>query len=459
MKRLATLLVALLFATNALGAPSISAISGTSGTGNSLVISGSGFGSKSRSKPWVWADFQDGDTNPNASLSHRTTWNQVQERALDTSSAKRWGNGTSVSASAWGTGGSNTTAFRTDLTHLVHGNKIVISLWRRSTVDFYPDVSHIATVDGPAENFKILRGWASGAGTYPNMWTGIGRDENPGAWRWSNERMTAVTGETRVTLGSSYAPTTTWRLERYFFRYNSTPGSLDGAFHIYLNNSLLRSDTTVRFDSAGEPGVPRYWYIQNNSSNYSVATGEEEWFDSIYVDDSWNTVYIGNAATLAATTQLEVQPYTAWSASQITIEQRTGTLTGPMYLYVCDENLTCNSAGFPLAASSSALPPSIDSISPSNGPAEGGTTVTLTGSDLVSGAQVTIGGIAATDEDVDSSTSMTFVTPAGTASTNVDVVVQNPDLQIGTLSLGWSYDAAPGLVDVREEAFDWIEGN
>ncbi len=460
MKRVALFLLVLTLATNAAAVPVVTAISGTSGTGNILTISGSGFGTKTRSKPWVWADFQDGSTNPNSSLSFQTAWNEVQNKQLDTSSNKRWGVGTSQSTANWGIDNlstNNTTAFRTDLTHLTHGSKLVISLWRKASVDFYPD--RFSPGDGlPSENFKLLRGWASGAGTYSNVWVGIGRNETASQWRFSNERMSPVLNETVSYIGTAYgAPTTTWRLERYFLKYNTSVGSTDGAYSIYINAALAKSDATMRYNSAADPGLGRYFYIQNNYSNTTLPSGEEEWHDSIYVDDSWNIVYLGNAATYAACTQLEVQPYTSWSATTISINQKQGTLSGAKYLYVCDDTLTCNAAGFSLGSVTAAPAPTITLLSPSNGPADGNTTVTLYGTGLVSGAQVTVGGIPAISETVLNSSTMTFVTPAGTSGTNVDVTVFLPDLQAVTLAPGWSYDAVLGVVDTRAEILGWIQ--
>jgi hypothetical protein len=56
--------------------------------------------------------------------------------------------------------------------------------------------------------------------------------------------------------------------------------------------------------------------------------------------------------------------------------------------------------------------PTVSSVSPSSGTQNGGTLVTLTGTNFVSGAVVTFGGVAATSIAVVSSTTITCVTPA-----------------------------------------------
>ena len=59
------------------------------------------------------------------------------------------------------------------------------------------------------------------------------------------------------------------------------------------------------------------------------------------------------------------------------------------------------------------VPPTVTSVSPNNGSTSGGTAVTITGTNFVSGATVTFGCAAATNVVVVSSTSITATTPAG----------------------------------------------
>jgi acid phosphatase len=86
--------------------------------------------------------------------------------------------------------------------------------------------------------------------------------------------------------------------------------------------------------------------------------------------------------------------------------------------------------------------PIISSVSPSSGPAAGGTTVTISGTGFAVGATVTFGGTAATNVTVAGSTTITAVTPAH-ASGAVNVVVTNPGGQSATSTNGYSYAAAP----------------
>jgi hypothetical protein len=89
-------------------------------------------------------------------------------------------------------------------------------------------------------------------------------------------------------------------------------------------------------------------------------------------------------------------------------------------------------------STSAPVVPSISSISPISGPLAGGTRVTITGTNFITGATVTIDGVAASNIGVNSSTSITATTPAGTAGAK-NVVVTNPDSQTGTLTGGFTY--------------------
>jgi hypothetical protein len=92
--------------------------------------------------------------------------------------------------------------------------------------------------------------------------------------------------------------------------------------------------------------------------------------------------------------------------------------------------------------------PTLTSVSPTSGPAAGGTTITLTGTNFVSGATVRVGGTAATNVTFVSATQLTARTPAGTAGAR-DVQVTNPDGQSATRTGGFTYGAsAPTLTSV-----------
>lgn len=91
--------------------------------------------------------------------------------------------------------------------------------------------------------------------------------------------------------------------------------------------------------------------------------------------------------------------------------------------------------------------PTVSAVSPNAGALAGGTTVTVAGTGFLSGATVTVGGVACNSVNIVSDTSLTCATGAHAAGA-VDVVVTNVDTQSGTLSNGYTYQAAPTVTAV-----------
>ncbi len=96
--------------------------------------------------------------------------------------------------------------------------------------------------------------------------------------------------------------------------------------------------------------------------------------------------------------------------------------------------------------------PTITGVSPSSGPSAGGTSITITGTEFSSGATVTVGGTAATNVVVVSSTETTATTPAG-ATGAADVVETNPDSGTVTDTSGFTYTLAPTITSANSTTF------
>ncbi|MEU6343499.1 IPT/TIG domain-containing protein [Streptomyces sp. NPDC046977] len=126
--------------------------------------------------------------------------------------------------------------------------------------------------------------------------------------------------------------------------------------------------------------------------------------------------------------------YTVNSATQITAVVPAGT--GAVPVTVTTPGGTSNAVSFFYLGA-----PALASLSPNQGPAAGGTTVTLTGTDLSGATAVRFGSTPATSYTVDSPTQITAVAPPGTGS--VPVTVTTPG---GTSnSLVYSYVGSPVL--------------
>jgi hypothetical protein len=84
--------------------------------------------------------------------------------------------------------------------------------------------------------------------------------------------------------------------------------------------------------------------------------------------------------------------------------------------------------------------PVVTAVSPVKGPASGGTTVTLAGSNFKTGASVTFGGVVASSISVVNANQITCVTPAH-FPTVADVVVSNPGNQTGALLRAFTFES------------------
>jgi len=96
-------------------------------------------------------------------------------------------------------------------------------------------------------------------------------------------------------------------------------------------------------------------------------------------------------------------------------------------------------------------PPTVASVDIPNGPAAGGTTITVTGTNFIVGSPttVTVGTFPCTSVNVTTTTTLTCVTGAGTAG-NYQITVENFDGQSATSALNiFTYDPAPTISTIN----------
>lgn len=91
--------------------------------------------------------------------------------------------------------------------------------------------------------------------------------------------------------------------------------------------------------------------------------------------------------------------------------------------------------------------PTLTAIAPNHGPVQGGTLVTVTGTNFIQGAALFIGGVPAFAVTVTSPTTATAVTNSSALGT-FDVRLVNPDAQAATLPMAFTFDPAPTLTSV-----------
>src|SRR6185369_15157611 len=139
----------------------------------------------------------------------------------------------------------------------------------------------------------------------------------------------------------------------------------------------------------------------------------------------------------------------ATAATSITVNSSTSiTATSPAGTSTVDLRVT-NPGG--TSATSAAdqftyvATPAVTSLSPTSGPAAGGTVVTITGTNFTGVTAVSFGGTAAAGFTFNSATSMTATSPAGAAGA-VDVRVTTPGGTSATSAADQFTYAAPPTV-------------
>ncbi len=160
------------------------------------------------------------------------------------------------------------------------------------------------------------------------------------------------------------------------------------------------------------------------------------------------SVVKNSAGNIASVANAGVGATYAWSITGGTITAGTGTNSitftaggspGTLTLNVT-VTTSANCSDTKSANVTVVLPTvTVTSVAPNFGTVTGGNSVTINGTNFVSGAGVTFGGTAATNVVVVSAIKITAKTPAH-ASGAVNVTVTNPDTSSGTLTNGFQYN-------------------
>jgi hypothetical protein len=139
----------------------------------------------------------------------------------------------------------------------------------------------------------------------------------------------------------------------------------------------------------------------------------------------------GASVTFGGTTATNVTVVSSTSITATTPVASAGAVT----VTVTNSNGMAGSlaGGFTYVAA-----PTVTTVNPNNGSNLGGTSVTISGTNFISGDSVTFGGTAATGVTVVNSTTITATTPAG-ATGAVTVTVTDPYGQNGSLASGFTY--------------------
>jgi hypothetical protein len=322
----------------ALGAPAISGVSGTLSSGQTVTISGSGFGTKPQAAPLLWDDFEQG------TAGKLVAGNSASVGSWDT------GGGTeSVTYSSSKAYAGGKAAFH-DLISNYNASLAKNLSFSRLYMDFWILTDY---VDRVSRNWKPWRFYGDNDAlqlSYVFLCNGqlIQREQATLGWSQGDWG------------GNTYSKNQWMHVQLVYSA--SSPGSADGTIRHFINSSAHGQNSgavMTRMNSANfnQIRIGHYW-AKDGADACSSNGGARVYTDNVYIDTSWARVELGNASTYAASTQREIQVPTTWNDGSVGVKINTGKFAPgtTAYLFVTDSNNN-TSAGRQVTVGGSAVAP------------------------------------------------------------------------------------------------------
>lgn len=331
----------ILFSMPAYAVPSISEISGTTGDGNTLTITGTGFfnhpNSAGSQKPSWFHDFEDGTLGPDSTRGISDSWHSDTYNCVST---------TVVSAAE------GTYAVRSDIADTCPDTFQEAYIKVKSENGFaFPlsgylvwSIHRINQADADqSENWKYFRIAHEDGDFYPNTWIGESPDDTPQIYTEE-----CADDDNHQQYFDYDAPDSTWMEDSYFAQRESTNYGIDGYWHSRQDGVITGSNTAWAFNCSAQDTDPHnFLAIEDDISNDREGVSGFAYYDYVYIDTA-TPVYVmfTDASTLGGSSEFWLQPYTAMSTTEITIEQKFANLGSDpdaIYVYVCEEGNSCSS--------------------------------------------------------------------------------------------------------------------
>lgn len=302
----------------ALAAPSVSGVSGTLSSGQTITISGSGFGTKPQAAPLVWDDFESG-----------TAGKLVAGSAANVG---KWDSG----------GGSESVTYTTAKAYA--GSKAALH-------DFVSNYNASLAKNGSYPrlylDFWILTDYIDQKSRNWKPWRLYGDNDSlqlDYVWLCNGQLMNRVhesSGWSKGDWGGNTYSKNQWMHVQLIYGA-STANKEDGTIRHFINSQVygLNSGAVMtRRNSAdfNQIRIGHYW-ARDGIDGCSSNSGARVYVDNVYIDTSWARVELGNASTYAASTQREIQVPSQWSNGSVNVKVNTGKFAAgsTAYLYVTD---------------------------------------------------------------------------------------------------------------------------
>ena len=336
MKRLAFLvLCTLLYSSAAIAAPSVVSVSGTMSHGQSVIITGKGFGTKSPAAPILWETFDDGIDDQ--SVSTKQGWysyagpgavfnsTQPYSGTLSAYNYVEYGMDTGFNTSYYVLPSSYEQLYMSCMFRHV-GTRYTTGVdknWRINTGDnHYRGDGMIALSDGYI--FYI-----SGS-------TDIFPSDDYGTGRYFSE----------PEYGSS-----TWTRHQGYISYSTPSGTANGYMWAAVGTQEKTFANRVNRPEGYSYQAKEYLLgLMHDHGSLNSGEYHHMWVDDLYIDNTMARVEIGNSSTWATCTVKVIQiPHTSWgdTSIQITINRGSFGKTAEAWLYVvaADGTVSDNDTG------------------------------------------------------------------------------------------------------------------
>lgn len=319
------------------GEPSISGVSGTVAQGQSITITGAGFGIKSTPAPIMWDDFENGVSG--GDLSEYGSWDYTFGYHNKYSNVNnRPGSTLSMRHDLTVTKDPSFNAYECNARYNVSGSfpKVFYSYWMWfQWGECNGQIKwgiRIADFDASTHLWSEPR--FDGC-VYPG--TG-GACSNSGAYFQGNSGYL----DSRTCFGSENAFTDGAWVQIEVQALQSTPSTSDGSLECWMSKPtgfvkvVNQSAIVMRSSEAEWDATGIYTWIDSDDA------GDQNTicYDDIYIDNSWARVVIGDAPTYDNCTRREIQIPSAWSNTSITASVNQGAFgdSDTAYLYVVDDD-------------------------------------------------------------------------------------------------------------------------
>nr|WP_324257500.1 hypothetical protein [Cellvibrio fontiphilus] len=189
-------------------------------------------------------------------------------------------------------------------------------------------------------NHKIIRLWGKTGTHLNNSYISLDSDGMMVSERTQVSSFFMADWDSKIS-----SATERWVVEEFEYRAG-TINNADGILRYWQDRTSAWDDKRFRFTTTEFPN--KYTEVFQTQVSNGAYPGSYEYFDSLYIDDSWHRVLVCAEYTWFACKQPEILIPVEWSDSEIKVVLRTGSLgeNERFYFFVVNGAGLVNSLGF-----------------------------------------------------------------------------------------------------------------